>query len=458
VSAAGAGMDTGAQASEHEGMRHDGEVASPPPWEPLQRPAARAVWEEQLHPLAVWMAARVEALGDSIAAKVELELAFEEEVAWIRDGDGAAMLRASLTAGLRTFAEQLEHWQDPTAMDLPAATAALVREGARRGVPMAPLMRIYRLAVAGIWQELSQRLIEQTSDRQELGAAIELCSAWMFAYVDRAQTRAETLFAGEREMWLRSSAAAQAETIEAILAGGLVDALVAGQRLRYTLERHHVGVLAWLDPDVEDRPLERLDAALAGLQRDAGADGALVRPLGLHAASAWLSRATPYDGAALDALRVDRDGAAGVHIALGEPGAGLDGFRRTHAQTLHARRVAQTAGRPAGVVTRYGRVALCALATADPDHARDFVQRELGELAGADDACRRVAATLRVYLEEHTSRSRTARRLGIHENTVSYRIRRAEEILKRSVAERTLDLQVALALAAVLKDDRTPMG
>ena len=48
----------------------------------------------------------------------------------------------------------------------------------------------------------------------------------------------------------------------------------------------------------------------------------------------------------------------------------------------------------------------------------------------------RLTATLRIYLDEHRSRSRTAKRLGIHENTVSYRIRQAEEILGRSVDQR----------------------
>ena len=87
------------------------------------------------------------------------------------------------------------------------------------------------------------------------------------------------------------------------------------------------------------------------------------------------------------------------------------------------------------------------MATADLEQARTFVQRELRGLAGDDDLTARLAATLRTYLDEHSSRSRTAKRLGIHENTVSYRIKQAEEILGRSVDQRTLELRVALALA-----------
>ena len=104
------------------------------------------------------------------------------------------------------------------------------------------------------------------------------------------------------------------------------------------------------------------------------------------------------------------------------------------------------AGRPEGSVTRYLDISLCALATADVDHARAFVARELGALAACDDTTRRLAATVRTYLDQNGSRGRAARRLNVHENTVAYRLRQAEEILGRSVDKRTLELRVALAV------------
>ena len=95
---------------------------------------------------------------------------------------------------------------------------------------------------------------------------------------------------------------------------------------------------------------------------------------------------------------------------------------------------------------------LRALATANIDQARAFVARELGALAAADDTTRRLAATVRTYLDENGSRARTAKRLNIHENTVSYRLRQAEEILGRSVDKRTLELRVALTLADLVDE------
>ena len=100
-----------------------------------------------------------------------------------------------------------------------------------------------------------------------------------------------------------------------------------------------------------------------------------------------------------------------------------------------------------GGVTRYLDIAVRALATADVDQARAFVARELGPLASRDETNRRLAATVRTYLDENGSRGRAARRLNVHENTVAYRLRQPEEILGRSVDKRTLELRVALAVA-----------
>ena len=178
-----------------------------------------------------------------------------------------------------------------------------------------------------------------------------------------------------------------------------------------------------------------------------------MQPLGILSIAAWIGTRDAVSSRQLDDLRFDTQAAPGVRIAIGEPGHGIAGFRQSHNEAVQARRVAELAGRPAGTVTRYARVALAAIATADLDQARTFVRaRAPRACAGDDDLTTRLTATLRTYLDEHSSRSRTAKRLGIHENTVSYRIKQAEEVLGRSVDQRTLELRVALALAHLVRD------
>jgi len=96
---------------------------------------------------------------------------------------------------------------------------------------------------------------------------------------------------------------------------------------------------------------------------------------------------------------------------------------------------------------------LDSLLTHDLDEARRFVHSEIGPLMEDSDASRRMAATLEVFLQEESSFVRAARRLGIHENTVAYRVRRAEELLGRRASDRQLELRAALRLAAFVRGE-----
>jgi DNA-binding PucR family transcriptional regulator len=87
--------------------------------------------------------------------------------------------------------------------------------------------------------------------------------------------------------------------------------------------------------------------------------------------------------------------------------------------------------------------------------ARRFVASELGPLAEQDDDTQRLAATLRVYLEEHASPRRAAQRLGVHENTIKGRVRAINELLGYPAGERVGELLVALRLARLTSRDAT---
>ena len=301
-------------------------------------------------------------------------------------------------------------------------------------------MRSYRLGHAATSRHLRAILAKHAADADELTAATELCSAWLFAYVDAALCRVEDVYITERERWIRSAAASQAETISTILAGQPIDIDVAGRRLRHDLRRMHVAAVAWLDAHEEGRnTLALLEAAIRDIAAAIGTQRPLIQPLGTLSAAAWISTSSPAPSRVLDELRFRTATAPGVRVAIGEPARDIAGFRASHVEALEAQRIARLAGRREGSITRYGDISLRALATANIDQARDFVARELGALASGDDTTRRLAATVRTYLDENGSRGRTAKRLSIHENTVSYRLRQAEELLGRSVDKRTLE-------------------
>jgi hypothetical protein len=59
------------------------------------------------------------------------------------------------------------------------------------------------------------------------------------------------------------------------------------------------------------------------------------------------------------------------------------------------------------------------------------VSRELGPLDADDDPIARLRETLAVYFREGDVIAATAQRLGVHINTISYRLRQCEELLER---------------------------
>ena len=135
-----------------------------------------------------------------------------------------------------------------------------------------------------------------------------------------------------------------------------------------------------------------------------------------------------------------------VLAAFGSAAYGMAGFARSHREAMYARRIARLTEQRPGSVTAYENVALAALASADVDQAREFVAAELGPLVVDDDHSRRLCATLRIDLKENLSPSRAARRLGVHEHTITNCIRAAQEVLPRPIEQRVSELRVALRL------------
>ena len=73
-----------------------------------------------------------------------------------------------------------------------------------------------------------------------------------------------------------------------------------------------------------------------------------------------------------------------------------------------------------------------------------FRSRTLGQLSVEDEHTRRLRETIRTYIESGRNREATATVLGVHKNTVRYRLERARDILGRDVDSYLVHLQLAL--------------
>jgi transposase-like protein len=330
----------------------------------------------------------------------------------------------------------------------PPAAVEYVRDYVRRGVSIDTLLRAYHVGHATFFRSWVERAHAELTDGTEIARAVELGATWTFEYIQVLNRGIVTLHALERERWVRSATAMRTETIRSLLAGEPVDERKAARRLRYDLDRHHLAFLVWSDnPSAAGEDLGALELVALGVSHSLAGTPPLLVPFGRQLVAAWIGAHERIGPVAATAVPIDRT--ASALVAVGTPGHGLGGFCRSHREATHARRVAQLAARRARTVTRYEDVALTALASADLQHARDYVAAELGPLARQDDDTLRLAATLRVYLEERASPRRAAQRLGVHENTITNRVRAITELMGRPPEDRVAELLVALRLTRV---------
>jgi DNA-binding PucR family transcriptional regulator len=141
---------------------------------------------------------------------------------------------------------------------------------------------------------------------------------------------------------------------------------------------------------------------------------------------------------------------SGVLGAFGRPGHGVAGFRSSHAEALQAARISSLAGDARSPVTSYARVELVSLLASDLQRARAFVAGQLGPLASGAEPAERLRDTLLAFLASGGSATRVAKQLHVHQNTVVYRVKKAEEALGHKAGDSPVELTAALTLAAAL--------
>jgi PucR C-terminal helix-turn-helix domain/GGDEF-like domain len=348
---------------------------------------------------------------------------------------------ASTQSVLTMMADLIRLDQPPSEGQLPPAAVGYAREFVRHGVSIDALLRAYHVGHSIFFGNWVTGVHEYTSDADSRAGAIELGAKWTFDYIQALNRELVARYEREREQWVRSAVAVRAETVGALLAEEPVDAGLASQRLRYELDRHHLAYVVWSDQDrMAEGEFGALERAALEFAQSIGAPNPLIVPFGPQLVAAWIGSFEP--------ITVPATGlSAPACTALGAPGVGVTGFRASHREALHARRVVRLSARGGAGVTLYENVSLTALATVDLALAREFAVRELGILAEQDDDTLRLAATLRVYLEENASPRRAAQRLGVHENTIKNRIRTVGELLGRPPEERIAERLVALRVA-----------
>ena len=327
---------------------------------------------------------------------------------------------------------------EPIPSDPPPEAIDIARSVMRRGADTEMVVLTYRAGQNVFWESWIDAAAELVPDRDELVEVLRVSSVLVPAYIDGVLATVLARAEEEREELLRGGLGRRAQTVRMILDDVPIAERRASERLGYELSQTHTCVVLWSEDAVEQGTLDRAAHALAH------AIGAR-RPLVLPAAAlwAWIGTAGEPALAQLHAAMKDVDPA--IRAAVGPSCPGLAGFRRTHDGAVATHGL--VAGTRAGErLTTYRDVEVTALVAQDPRRMTDFVRTTLGPLAGRDTAAARLRETLRIYLREGENAPRAAQRLYAHRNTVLQRVARAEELLGHPIADRRLELALAVEL------------
>ncbi|HEY2834521.1 MAG TPA: helix-turn-helix domain-containing protein [Sporichthyaceae bacterium] len=328
----------------------------------------------------------------------------------------------------------------PLPADTPAPGGALTyaRLLARRNIPMAVLLRAYRVGQAQYHQLAMAEIARLAPDADGAAATATLLSEVTFAYVDRTSEDVMEAYQAERDVWVQNRAAARAAQIVAVLDGGPVDLAEAERILGYALDGPHVGGVFWSDDGalIDASGLEREVTRLA--EHLGAPRAALVVPVHANTVAVWF----PQRNLVRPSWPCSTE--SSMRLALGDPAAGPDGFALTHRQAIAARGVAEFAdAHRRRAVTAWSAVGPVALMCADRTQLAVWVQATLGGLGAADDGMERLRETLLLFLGNRSFTS-TAREQHLHKNTIQYRVKRAEEALGRPLEEHRDDIELAL--------------
>jgi len=141
-----------------------------------------------------------------------------------------------------------------------------------------------------------------------------------------------------------------------------------------------------------------------------------------------------------------------LRAGVGAPHEGPMGLRASAAEARAALRAARAAGKPEGVATHDATgVQRMLMEWYASDTARASVRDQLAPLEKLGQARARTAiATLAAYLDEQGSIVRTAQKLHLHRNAVTYRLQRITRLLSVDLGDPDQRLALQLACRARL--------
>ncbi|GAA3194179.1 PucR family transcriptional regulator [Dactylosporangium siamense] len=339
-----------------------------------------------------------------------------------------ATKRANLANLLHWAAQNVRHPGRRVPANMGAEALDAARDMVRRGLDERGL-DAYRTAQSVAWRRWMEICFDLTTDPVLLRELLDASALSIATFIDDTVAAVSRRMEAERAELTLGASAERRAAVTLLLEGAPIGRARAEAQLGYGLAGPHTAAILWSASSGE-----HLEGAAETVMRAAGATHRLTVVASAAALWVWFpAGAAPRTG---DLAELHPD----VRVALGRPGADVDGFRRSHLDAAEAQRMLTRLTSPQQVA-RYEDVQLVALLTAEPTRADEFLADTLGELLHADPATR---FTVLTYVREQCSTTRTAERLYTHRNTVLRRLARADELLPRPLEENVVSVGAAL--------------
>ena len=329
------------------------------------------------------------------------------------------------------------------------ASAELLRpltEGARRraaqGFDLHSLLRAFRVGIRVMWSEITASPVWRGQALQGVMAEV---ATWALDFADRISTAVAAAYLDESEALARVREHRRSALLNAILAGPVGEPI--DQPAELDLE-HRVAVAQMTD---ELRLLE-LEHVGRLLEEQASAVLWTVRHRSVVAVLP-ITRARPRNEVQRGLGRLVDEGHI-VAIGLGGHAEGVGETRQSYLEATDALRLGPLAGATHTPVYDFLDLAPLIALVREPQRAQRFAATVLEPLGDLD---RRswLLSTLEAYLVSQGRVKQTAAALGVHANTVKYRLQEIRPRLDPLLSDgnRAASLLLAIRILRVLDTD-----
>jgi hypothetical protein len=315
-----------------------------------------------------------------------------------------------------------------------------IHQGARRrvrqGVDLQSVLKAYRVAIRVMWREL---LLSPEWQSPELAPLLAVLAEWALDFTDAMTTEVDSAYLDEQRRLAGEAELRRSSLLELVLAGRPEEARL---ELMPDLRRLHVVVVAEVSDDL---PMERLDQVGLVLERHAQAKLWTVRR---KAVVAVLRRGPAEKREVTIQTLEDLVASESIvlRIGLGGDSTGPASTPMSYAEANDALHIGSALFGESRHVHDFTALGQYGIALREPLATRRWVDSVLAERAAGLKKSWSIP-TLESYLVQRGNLKLVARELGVHINTVKYRL----AILRNQLTTRIDDGDVAIELLFALR-------